>query len=67
MLEALFKKKLWFEGVNGQIDTLKFRCERNFKEMPFEAGVEYKLPESWGRCLVQVIGSPDTTFSLNQI
>lgn len=60
------KKHLAIEEVNGSISSLKFRCEKKFAELPLTIGAEYKLPESWGVCQLQVLGAPNTKATLIQ-
>ncbi len=47
---------LVFDQIKGKFEKLKLRCSRKFKELKFVADAEYKIPEKWGVCQLQIIG-----------
>jgi len=52
--------------IKGNVQVLKFRCDRRFKELVFQADSEYKIPASWGECLVEIVGEPNSLATLIQ-
>lgn len=65
-VEHLLKNSLAIIDVEGAITSLKFRCERKFKLLPFALGAEYRLPKSWGQCVLETVGKPGTMAKLVQ-
>lgn len=63
----LVKKSFTLDQVTGQIETLKLRCTRKFKELKFVVDAEYKIPEKWGTCQLQVIGNKNTQGRVIQL
>lgn len=51
-------------NVNGTIDTLDFQCESRVFRLPFQAEVEWNMPESWGQCALRFRGEDGATFNL---
>jgi hypothetical protein len=51
-------------NVNGAIDTLDFQCESRVIRLPFQAEVEWTMPESWGQCALRFRGEDGATFNL---
>ena len=62
----LHKSSFFINDVVGQIDELKLRCDSAFRLFPFQENEQYQISDSWGTCSLEVIGYPDTTFSLFQ-
>jgi TonB family protein len=65
-VEHLLKHSISIVDVDGTVTSLKFRCERKFKELPFSAESDYRLPKSWGGCLLEIVGEPGTVAKLVQ-
>lgn len=63
----LFKRTLSFTDVEGDLNQLKLRCRNKYSELDIEPDTQYQIPKSWGYCSVQVIGAPNTSFSLVQL
>ena len=63
----LFKRVFYFSDINGELTGIKLRCRNKFAELPLQLESEYKIPNSWGYCNLQVIGTAETTFKLVQI
>ena len=63
---TLYKSVFYFDKVEGDLDELKLRCQGTYRAFPYQEGATYAIPESWGRCNLQVIGSPETKFYINQ-
>lgn len=53
-----------FGDVTGKIRGLDVDCERHRERLPYEAGADWSIPESWGACLLRVDAKRDTTFRL---
>lgn len=62
----IFKNIFSFKDIDGQINKLKFRCRNSFAELAFNAESEYKIPESWGKCHIQIVGDAGTSARLVQ-
>ena len=60
----LLKNSFTFIDVNGSISNLILRCEARFTELKYQADAQYELPESWGACDLQVVGSAGTTSKI---
>jgi len=64
-LVLVSKRKFVLDQIKGEIHSLKFRCDRIFREMEFKP-VYFTVPDSWGNCMVQIIGTPNTTAKFLQ-
>lgn len=62
----LKKNNFAFEDVSGDFTNLKLRCTRKFAKLPFAADSDYQIPEGWGDCQMQVLGTPGATAKLIQ-
>jgi TonB family protein len=51
-------------NVNGTIDTLDFQCADRVIRLPFQAEVEWNMPESWGQCAMRFRGEDGATFNI---
>ncbi len=51
-------------NVNGEIETLDFQCESRVIRLPFQAEVEWSMPESWGQCALRFRGENGASFNL---
>ena len=60
------KRVLAFDELSGVINTLKFRCEKKFAELPLTIDSEYQIPASWGDCQMQILGEPGASAKLIQ-
>ena len=59
---ALGRRAFAIGAVNGDIDAIEVSCDRRSAELQYTADSEWTLPESWGDCVVAVIGRDDTEF-----
>ena len=66
-LLSLTKRTFTVYDIEGEINALKLRCDRAYGELPFTPNSDFTVPESWGRCDVQVIGAPNTTANFAQL
>ncbi len=60
------RRQFAFADVNGELTSIELRCTHRRFESPISDLVEWKIPESWGECSIQVKGDPGTTFSVLQ-
>jgi len=51
-------------NVDGAIETVDFQCENRVIRLPFQAEVEWSLPESWGQCALRFRGDDGVSFNL---
>jgi len=65
-LTHLFKSSFGLFNAEG-VDQLKLRCTHKFKTLEYQPDSEYKIPQSWGFCYLQIIGKPSSTVGLYQI
>ena len=63
---TLYKSVFYFDRVEGELEELKLRCQGAYRVFPYQEDATYAIPESWGECDLQVIGSPETKFYINQ-
>jgi hypothetical protein len=63
---TLFKQAFSISEVSGKLIALNLRCERNFSSLAFDLTSEYNVPEKWGKCYLQIIGEPETTFKVTE-
>ena len=62
----MFKRLFTIDQVAGSLSPLKLRCDTKFLQLDFKIDAQYALPESWGKCDLQLIGEPGTTASVLQ-
>lgn len=62
----LFKSNFGFYNSSNNLSNIKLRCDKKFASLGYQQDLEYKIPKSWGRCNLQVIGTPNTTSTLYQ-
>lgn len=60
-------RTLSFRNIDGALDSIEMRCDHRHFESEISDLVEWKIPEEWGRCRIQVRGEPGTTFSILMI
>lgn len=63
---SLFKRSFTFTNVVGELKELKFRCEKKFQEISFQAESDYIVPDSWGECLLEITGKKESKALLIQ-
>lgn len=59
--------EFYVEDINGDIDRLQFRCQAKYKQLKFSQQNNYRVPKSWGNCLLQIQGDPKTEAKLVQM
>lgn len=63
---SLLKRSFVVELVEGEIKNLLLRCERRFAQFEYKAEAQYNIPETWGKCELQLNGEPKTRLSVLQ-
>jgi len=61
---ALVRREIAFQGVQGSLETIDFRCSGHRVTDAITEEKAWKIPSSWGPCVVYVSGQPGTTFTL---
>ena len=51
-------------NVDGRLRKINVRCERKNLELDYEEGVDWTLPESFGKCILDFEGRNDTQFTV---
>lgn len=59
-----FRNRFSFANVDGQLSTIDMRCDHKRYEAKAAPDVEWKIPDAWGSCGVQVYGEPGTTMDV---
>lgn len=62
----LAKSGFAFEETSGAMEKLVLRCNHKFAELPFKSDTDYKIPEKWGACQLQIIGDEGASAQLIQ-
>ena len=62
----LFKNQFQLDDLIGFVAELKLRCEREYVFFDFDPDLRYSVSDDAGECTLQVIGDPETTFTLVQ-
>lgn len=62
----LFKDNFRIEVIKGHVDTLKLRCERNYRTFDYDSQLEYHIAKKSGQCELEIDGSPGSQFKLVQ-
>jgi TonB family protein len=63
----LFKHSFRAESASGLISQVKLRCTRGFYSFPFDAGLQYEVPDQYGECTLSLEGTPGTQLRLTQL
>ena len=53
-----------FLNINGTLRSIDMRCDNKRFESDIAELVEWHIPDSWGRCHINVYGEPGTTFDV---
>jgi hypothetical protein len=51
-------------NVEGSVTALDLQCDRRIARLPFAAGAEWQIPESWGNCALRILGADGTGFAV---
>ena len=58
----LFRNSFYFDEISGDVTSIEVRCERKFKPLLLSMDKAWKIPESWGSCILVAEGTQGTTF-----
>jgi TonB family protein len=62
----LFKKRFQIIVASGKVSDIKLRCEKQYLFFRYEPGLQYKVDAPSGKCSIEVVGDPGTSFDLIQ-
>ena len=52
------------QNVSGNLTSIDMRCDNRRFESDVQELVEWHIPDSWGKCHVQIYGEPGSTFDV---
>ena len=52
------------DAIDGTVDSIEMRCDHRHFESDVSELVEWRIPDEWGACHVQIRGEPGTTFKI---
>jgi TonB family protein len=64
---SLSRNRFSFTNVIGTLDSVELRCANKREKYTVAEDTEWKIPESWGRCRILVVGDEQTNFNLVEI
>jgi TonB family protein len=62
----LFKRHFEARVIDGQLTQVKLRCERGHVFFAFEPKLQYRIPDLYGECNLELDGAPGSRFKLVQ-
>ena len=63
---ALYKSSFNLEVISGEIEKIKLWCDLKFTYLEYDVEKSYSIPESWGKCRLQLLGKPNSEFKIYQ-
>ena len=60
----LSRRSISLKNTNGSINKLQLRCDYHFESYDAEKQKEWQLPESWGKCQLNVYGESGSQFTI---
>ena len=63
---SLFKRSFYIDNLGNSLDDLHIACENMFQAITFVEEANYAIPESWGKCRLEIFGEPQAEFELIQ-
>jgi TonB family protein len=64
---SLSRNRFSFSDITGTLDTVELRCANKREKYTVAEDAEWKIPKSWGRCRIMVIGDTQVNFNLIEI
>ena len=64
---SLSRNRFSFTGITGKLDTVELRCANQRQKYTISEDTEWKIPKSWGRCRIMVVGDVQANFKLVEI
>jgi TonB family protein len=56
------RREFAFTNVNGELQEFELRCDWRRYRQAIDPELSWKIPESWGKCQLQVVGDTGTHF-----
>ena len=63
---TLLKRHFTADVLTGKLAEIKLRCDRKYVFFRYESALQYSISDGFGRCQLELIGDPGTTFKLQQ-
>lgn len=63
----LARRAFTISEINGRLDKLEIRCSRKFRSFTISEQSQWKIPESWGKCNIHVLGEEKSKFKLVEV
>jgi len=60
--QFLSRRRFTIENVKGSIEGMTISCGANTRQITYQPGEEWAVPEDWGVCAVLIETKPGTTF-----
>jgi TonB family protein len=64
---SLSRNRFMFSDIAGTLDTVEVRCDNKREKYTIAEFTEWKIPKSWGRCKIMVVGDTQANFNLVEI
>jgi TonB family protein len=64
---SLSRNRFSFSDINGSLDTVELRCANKREKYTVAEDTEWKIPSSWGRCRIMVVGDDKANFKIVEI
>jgi TonB family protein len=58
------RRTIAFHEIDGELTSIDVRCTHKRYESAVSDQVEWRIPESWGSCSIEVHGTPGTAFKI---
>ncbi|MBT8083505.1 MAG: energy transducer TonB [Gammaproteobacteria bacterium] len=58
------RRTIAFREIDGALTSIDVRCTHKRYESAVSEEVEWRIPDSWGSCSIEVHGKPGTTFKI---
>lgn len=62
----LLKRNFQINVVSGHVSEIKLRCQKKYVFFPYQRDMLYKIAANAGKCGIEIVGDPQTTFELIQ-
>lgn len=63
----LARRAFTLSEIDGRLDKLEIRCSRKFRSFTISEQSQWKIPESWGKCNIHVLGEENSKFKLVEV
>jgi TonB family protein len=64
---SLSRNRFMFSDIAGTLDSVEVRCDNKREKYTVAENTEWKIPKSWGRCRIMVVGDSQANFNLVEI